>query len=45
MRRIFPKMEREKPGEFPAREDSASARKEAGPGVTGEVEIRKMLGN
>lgn len=43
---IFPKVERgaEKPGGFPARTESSSTRKEEGPGVTCETEIRDLLG-
>ena len=43
---VFPKVERgaEQPGGFPARTESSSTRKEEGPGVTCEAEIRDLLG-
>lgn len=43
---VFPKVERgaEKPGGFPAGMESSSTRKEEGPGVTCETEIRNLLG-
>jgi hypothetical protein len=42
---IFPKVERNKPGNFPASGDSSSTGRKNGPGVTYEAEIREVLGN